>query len=233
MSIKNTKIIDSSGTKSNQHFDLDLGIDTDDGTKYLNESVLTAKNTHLYINGEIEKEAPWFYKALHLLNTAGQNDYITIHLNTPGGDVVIAAQLLNAINMCKAKITLILEGQCCSAGTMLAFGGSYDNIVVSEYTLFLFHTGSTLVGGRLDIAKESLLGMEEWVKNIMRNCYKDILTKEEIKRLEDGAEIYMLASDVISRLKQRSRLIELENKKLEERNKKVKTKKKSVNKTEK
>lgn len=167
------------------------------------EILTGGKITHFYLNGSISEDAKWYYPALKLFNTASVYDEIYLHLNTVGGALYATAQLLNAINTCAGNVHLIVEGDCSSAGTTIAFGGKYKSIQISDFSIFMFHTSSAGKYARIDMAKSYLKGIERWCTFIERQCYQGILTEEELKQLEEGAEIYLLASEVKERLKNR------------------------------
>lgn len=167
---------------------------------YFNTVLTGGKITHFYLNGDIDEESKWYFPALHLFNNASKYDEIYLHLNTPGGNMYMTVQLLNAINTCAGNIHLIVEGECGSAGTMIAFGGKYKSIQISDFSIFLFHTTTAGSYDRIDIAKTYLKSIEKWSTFIDRQCYRGILTEEELNQLEEGAEIYLLASDVKTRL---------------------------------
>lgn len=164
------------------------------------EILTGSKITHFYLNGTIQQSSVWYFPALHLFNTASEYDVIYLHLNTIGGALAETVQLLNAINTCNADVHLRVEGECSSAGSMIAFGGKYKSIQIGDMTAFLFHTSTAGKYERIDIAKAYLKGIEKWSNLINRQCYQGILTEEELTRLEEGDEIYLLAPEIKSRL---------------------------------
>ena len=170
---------------------------------HFNEILTGGKITHFYLNGDISEESKWYFPALHLFNNASGYDEIYLHLNSPGGNLFNMVQILNAINTCAGNVHLIVEGECSSAGSMIAFGGKYKSIQISDLSIFLFHTPTAGKYARLDMAKSYLKGVEKWSNVVHRQCYQGILTEVELNQLEEGAEIYLLASDVKARLKDR------------------------------
>lgn len=167
---------------------------------YFHETLTGSKITHFYLNGSIRNTSPWYYPALQLFNTASPYDEIYFHLNTIGGALSESVQLLNAINTCQGNVHLIVEGECSSAGNILAFGGKYKSIQINDVSTFLFHTAAAGRYHRVDIAKAYLKGIEQWSNLINRQCYQGILTEEELTQLEEGAEIHLLAPEIKTRL---------------------------------
>lgn len=168
---------------------------------HFNEILTGGKITHFYLNGDISEESKWYFPALHLFNNASSYDEIYLHLNTSGGNLFNMVQILNAINTCAGNVHLIVEGECSSAGSMIAFGGKYKSIQISDLSIFLFHTSTAGKYARIDIAKSYLRGVEKWSSIVYHQCYQSVLTEDELSRLEEGAEIYLLAPEVKTRLK--------------------------------
>lgn len=132
------------------------------------------------------------------IRNAGPNDMIEFHLNTPGGNVYTAIELLNAFATTEAHVHCVISGICASAGTILmAVGDSYE---ISPWASFMFHNYSGGMAGKGNEMYAQMIYERDWSVNFMRDIYEDILTPEEIDRLVDGADFWLTADDVGDRL---------------------------------
>lgn len=132
------------------------------------------------------------------IRSAGPNDVIEFHLNTPGGDVYTAIELLGAFQETEAHVHVIINGICASAGTILMTVG--DSFEISPWTSFMFHNYS---GGMRGKGNEMHIQMEyerKWAVGFMHDIYDGILTKDEIDQLVDGRDFWLTADDVGDRL---------------------------------
>jgi ATP-dependent protease ClpP protease subunit len=167
-------------------------------------------NIHeFYLSGEIESSEnyiSWFDTIRH----AGESDIVKIYINSPGGDVFTAVQFMRALQETSASIVVSVEGLCASAATMIMLAA--DSYEVSEHTMFMFHTYS---GGSIGKGHEMHSQIEHervWSVKLITDVYKHFLTDAEIKRVIDGADLWMSGDEVIERLKKRKELFETEEK---------------------
>jgi ATP-dependent protease ClpP protease subunit len=162
-----------------------------------------------YLSGEIESSEnyiSWFDSIRH----AGENDIVKIYINSPGGDVFTAIQFMRALQETSASVVVSVEGLCASAATMIMLAA--DSYEVSEHTMFMFHTYS---GGSIGKGHEMHSQIEHervWSVKLITDVYEHFLTEVEIKRVIDGADLWMSGDEVIERLKKRKELFEAEEK---------------------
>ena len=91
----------------------------------------------LLISGEINEEiANAFMSQLYHLNSIS-HDPIKIHLNTPGGDLLQAFAMYDAMGVVAAPIIIITTGACMSCGLILLLGG--DQRYATQHTRFFYH----------------------------------------------------------------------------------------------
>ena len=72
----------------------------------------------LYLVGEIG-DAKNYISWFELIRNARPNDMITIHINSPGGNLYTTLQILRVMKESRASITCSIEGACMSAATMM------------------------------------------------------------------------------------------------------------------
>lgn len=170
-----------------------------DEIKYLFSQAKEIHEHHYYLVGEIG--APDFYTdLLHVLNTAEENDLITIHINSVGGNAFTAIQIMSAISTCKGVVHTTIEGEAASAASIIFLTGHYMS--VAPFSLMMCHNWAGLMCGKghemiahLDFNKRNF-------KALLYKVYSKFLTDEEIAKIEDGADLYFDADEIMQRLKQ-------------------------------
>jgi ATP-dependent protease ClpP protease subunit len=178
---------------------------------------------HFYITDEIEDPEPY----LDLINTlkiSEEHDTIYIYLNTPGGSLDTAMQIISSIKQSKAHVITSLEGTCASAGTLIFLSG--DSFIINGHSTFMVHGYSHFVGGKGHEVKARVQYTEEFFEQIANDFYKDVLKPEEIQEVLNGVDIWFDSKKLIERLKQSGR-IESEEAQVVETTPKKKAKKKT------
>lgn len=156
-----------------------------------------AMRHEVYLSGPLtgpEDYVDW----VRTIRSAGPDDVIELHLNTPGGDVYTAIQLLHAFDSTDAHVHVVIAGICASAGTILMTVG--DSFEIHPATSFMFHNYS---GGMRGKGNEMHIQMEyerKWSVQFMKDTYHGLLTEDEINSLVDGRDFWLSAEDVGDRL---------------------------------
>ena len=182
-----------------------------------------AEEYHFFLKTieNIEDYEDWF----QILINASPYDIVHLHINSGGGDLSIATQLISHITNSSATVIGCVEGDCSSASTLIFF--KCDAWEISDHTTFLFHTYKTgLMGKGVDL-QDSIDFNKKWWQKFVLDCYTGILTETEIQALLNGKEIYLLGDEVTSRLEAKVlKMKEQAEKELEEpKLKKARTKK--------
>lgn len=163
--------------------------------KYFEQPI--ARVINLYLCGPIqgaEEYVEWF----QILRSVGENDIIYIRINSEGGDLFAALQLVRAIEECKGNVVVSVEGICMSAATLIFLAGhAYE---VSDHTIFMFHNYSSGAIGKGGEMYDQITHFRSWSEKLFASFYKDFLTPEEIKSMLDNKDIWMDAQEVIKRL---------------------------------
>ena len=167
--------------------------------KYLFSQSKEIHEHHYYLVGEIGP-SDFYTDLLHVLNTAEENDLITIHINSVGGDAFTAIQIMSAISTCKGIVHTTIEGEASSAASIIFLTGHYMS--VAPFSLMMCHNWAGLMCGKghemiahLDFNKRNF-------KALLYKVYSKFLTDEEIAKIEDGADLYFDADEIMQRLKQ-------------------------------
>ena len=152
----------------------------------------------LRINGTIAEES-WFDDditpalfASELNNGSGD---VTVWINSPGGDVVAAAQIYNLLTTYPGTVRVCIDGVAASAASVVAMAGS--TVAMSPVSMLMIHNPATLaIGDKDELAKA--MSMLEAVKDSIINAYqhKTGLSRAKLSKLMD-AETWMDARAAI------------------------------------
>lgn len=153
--------------------------------------------THIYLSGEITNPED-YTEILQALNEAQEGDNITIHMNSGGGQVRTAMQIVNAIRQTKAVVTGSLEAECHSAMTYIFL--SCDQWLVHPNSLMLIHNYSGGNYGKGYEGLEATKNIYAWITKIMQDVYKGFLTEDEIKTVCSDKDIWLHSEEIMSRL---------------------------------
>lgn len=153
---------------------------------------------NLYLCGEI-KPAEEYIEWCQLFRHASENDVIYIRINSEGGDLFSALQLVRAIQESSATVIASVEGICMSAATLIFL--SADRFELSDHTMFMFHNYSSGAFGKGGEMYDQITHFRGWSEKLFNSFYKDFLTKDEIKAMLDNKDIWMDADEVAKRLK--------------------------------
>jgi ATP-dependent protease ClpP protease subunit len=166
--------------------------------RYFAQPVATVVN--LYLCGEI-KAAEEYVEWFQLFRAAGETDTIYIRINSEGGDLFAALQIVRAIQESNATIVCSVEGICMSAATLIFL--SADRFELSDHTMFMFHNYSSGTIGKGGEMYDQITHFRAWSEKLFASFYKDFLTPEEIKSMLDNKDIWLDAEEVAERLKNR------------------------------
>lgn len=158
-----------------------------------------------YLCGEIgdpEDYVEWF----HIISNARETDIIKFNINSPGGNLFTAVQLLQALDCTAARLVMNVAGLCASAATLIFLAG--DEYMINEHSSFLFHNYSGGIGGKGGEMYHSVIHQRKWSEQLLRKAYLDFLTEEEISALIDDKDIWMDSETVYSRLQARNEKLE-------------------------
>ncbi|AHI22091.1 head maturation protease, ClpP-related [Corynebacterium vitaeruminis] len=152
----------------------------------------------LRINGQIADES-WFdddiTPAIFARELNAGSGPVTIWLNSPGGDVVAAAQIYNMLLDYPGPVTVNIDGIAASAASVIAMAAG--TVAMTPVSMLMIHNPATLaVGDKDELAKA--MSMLESVKDAILNAYqlKTGLSRAKLSKLMD-AETWMDARAAI------------------------------------
>lgn len=135
---------------------------------------------------------------LRAVTDARTNDEVTIHINCYGGDITTAFNIIDVLATSQANIHISVEGNCCSAATMIALVG--DTWDIMPHSFFMCHAYSSFRFGKRQELNASSEFDKVWLDKSIREIYKGFLTEDELERLMKGEDFYFTAEEVVTRL---------------------------------
>jgi len=173
--------------------------------KLLTKVFLQKTFHHVWLNSEIES-ADKYVDVFDCLMQATEGDVVAVHINSPGGDLDTALQIIDAIESTPATTIAFLEGQACSAGSMIAM--ACENVEVSEYAYMMIHTFNQGISGKFSDIQNSTDFHKKWWKEVFEKLYADFCTPEEIERVLAGHELWLDAEQIVERFAHRKQVRE-------------------------
>lgn len=163
---------------------------------------------HFYIHGVIEDEISMYSDLLNVLKTSNENDTIIMYINSEGGSLRIALQIANAMLATPAKVITSLDGEACSAATLLFLAG--HEFIVNPNCTFMIHFYSSGVWGKGHELESRVNHLGSNVAKLMRSFYDKILSEEEMNGVISGRDIYMDSDELLERLESCQEKLEIE-----------------------
>jgi ATP-dependent protease ClpP protease subunit len=160
-----------------------------------------------YITGVIGAVQP-YQDLIHTIRTANEGDIINMYLNSSGGRLATAVQIVSAMRLTKARIHVHIEGDCISATTFIAMHG--DEYTISPFCRFMFHNYSGSMLGKGGEMHSNAVYMHSWIDEFYHDIYKNFLTNEEIKSIIDGVDMWMSSDSFADRMSYKKELEYLE-----------------------
>jgi len=162
-----------------------------------------------YLTGRIE-EADQYIAVFDMIRHASEEDIIKIYVNSPGGDLFTALQFGRAMGDSDATIIVSVEGQCCSAATIIALAA--DMVELSNHCVWMCHNYSSGMTGKGHELHSQAEFERDWSIKLMKDIYDGFLSESEIQRMLNGADIWMSTDDVMERLNKRQKHMQKKNK---------------------
>ena len=163
---------------------------------------------HLWLIDDID-DAKSFLKWFDLLQSAGEDDLVIIHVNCRGGDLMTAIQIVTQIKLCQAQVVCQIEAACCSAATIIAL--ACDGLICYPHGYMMIHTSSGCTFGKQSDIKNEEAFYNTWLENFFNEIYKHFLSKKEIQGVLNGVDMWLPAEDVMDRFKKKVDIINREN----------------------
>lgn len=160
---------------------------------------VTSENSELIIEGEISSES-WYGDESTPTQLreelAKHSGDLTVHINSPGGDVFAGVAMFNALKKHNGSITIVVDSLAASIASIISMAG--DRIVMAEGSMMYVHKPWTAVVGNSDEMREAANVLEKLADNLV-DIYVNRTgrSKEEILSYLDGEGKWMTAQEAV------------------------------------
>lgn len=196
---------------------------------YLQERTSTLGR--FFIDGDIEPAR--YYRPLlqHLLN-ANEGDIVELYINSDGGCLSGAQQVIEGIRMTNASVYGIVTGACHSAASMIML--SCHDVMITDSAESLVHCASYGMGrSKQSDVKAHVDFSTRQLEKLIDETYEGFLSPEEIASVKNGKELWFDAQELRQRLEKRNAYFEEKHNKQQEEKEKASQKKPRKPKTKK
>jgi ATP-dependent Clp endopeptidase proteolytic subunit ClpP len=120
---------------------------------------------------------------------------MTVHLNTPGGDVFDGLTIYNALKQHPAEVTVVVDGLAASIGSVIAMAG--DRVVMAKTATMMIHDAWTVgLGNAADMRKTADL-LDKTSDNLARVYAERTGTESEDWRTKMREETWFSADEAV------------------------------------
>ena len=175
--------------------------------QYLPHYVSTSQSScvKLFLDEPI-KEVKYYRNILNAIESLDQDDAVLIKVDSPGGYLGSAMQIINAIQNTDAQVHVQIDGMAASAASLIALAA--PSVSVAPYASMMIHPATFGSGGIQSNVVTHSAFVDKQVKQIMKDIYSDFLTDKEFSEVMLGAELWFDSDQIIERLEKRAELQE-------------------------
>jgi len=155
-----------------------------------------------YLSGEI-RASEYYTTVFHVFRTANPQDIIKIHINSIGGDLDTTIQFIRVLSESNAHVIASIEGECCSAATLIMLIA--DEVEITPFSTFLFHNYSSGLVGKGSELLDQVTHYQQWALDLFHSMYDNFLTPTEFEDMLKGKDIWMSPDEVTKRLEKRNK----------------------------
>ena len=152
---------------------------------------------HFFIHGEVGCSSNYI-DLLDALYNGTEADTIYIHINTMGGYLDTAIELIQAMSTTPAHVITCADGLVASAGSLLFFSG--HAFVVGKFCEVMLHDGSGGPYGKFNENKKSIDSSSKRLELLYHSVYEPFFTKKEVAKVLKGEDLYLLSEEVEERI---------------------------------
>lgn len=182
------------GVKKLSSYEEDFNIGSSVGFTY-------AEEVYRRFTFEIDSEIvePSYYSALiNTLENATETDTVILRINSVGGRVDSAIDLVTALQNTLARTIAHTTGHCYSAATLLAL--SCGEVYVGSYSDWMLHNAAGGFGGTIVDIKQQANHEHDMLEKLFKDVYIPFLSEEEVDLLLRNGAIWLTAEEVKERL---------------------------------
>lgn len=168
-------------------------------------------NSHVFFLDEDIDEPSKYRDITQLLITCSPDDIVSIIINSNGGRLDSACQLMEAIAGCQGHVVATVVGAAYSAASMIACVVPECN--VTDSAEFMLHTAEYGNIGSVPHVKAHTDFTTAHTHKLLDKVYGDFLSPTELAELKAGKEFWFSAEEARLRFQKRNALREMKLKK--------------------
>lgn len=172
-----------------------------------NDSIRTMPikfNSHVFYLDEDVGDPSMYRDITHMLLTCSPEDTVSIIINSCGGRLDSACQLMEAIEACQGKVQATVIGAAYSAASMIAC--VVPEVRITDSAEMMIHTAAYGTVGTVPNVKAHTDFITAQVNNLIDKVYGDFLTPDEIRQLKNGKEFWFGAEEARRRFEHREKV---------------------------
>ena len=170
------------------------------------------KDRIIFVSGEITDESANIIVSELLYLDSLSHDEINLYINSPGGYIDTAVQLISQIKLSEAQVICQIESACCSAATLIAL--SCQGLACYPHAYMMIHTSSGCSFGKQSDIRRQEAFYNTWLDNLFKDIYKDFLTGKEIDSVLNGNDIWLTSDEITERFRHKVEIMNREHAKI-------------------
>lgn len=166
---------------------------------FISESTATKTRYDIYLTGEI---TDGYFEVLNCLRQAATDDEIHMFINSEGGSLDTALQIINAIDQTPARLVTYIDSRAHSAAALIFLQGQECH--VSKNSTMCCHFWSGGAKGRAADVKTYIDFYSNATKKMFRGYLEGFIKEEEFVDLFNGKDFYFDYEEICKRLDDRN-----------------------------
>jgi len=150
-----------------------------------------------YLLGEVV-ETEKYLDLIQYIDSMDAEDTLHLKINSEGGDVTTGIAIIQSMRTTSGFIVTEQMSIAGSISALMLMAG--DSIVINDFGVTLFHTYSITVGGKRHELNALMAAENVRYKRAIKDLCCAVLTKRELKNIENGMDVWIQADDMNSRL---------------------------------
>lgn len=150
-----------------------------------------------YLLGEVV-ETEKYLDLIQYIDSMDAEDTLHLKINSEGGDVTTGIAIIQSMRTTGGFIVTEQMSIAGSISALMLMAG--DSIVINDFGVTLFHTYSITVGGKRHELNALMAAENVRYKRAIKDLCSAVLTKRELKNIENGMDVWIQADDMNTRL---------------------------------
>lgn len=143
-------------------------------------------------------EPSYYRNLITVLNNATENDLIVLNINSQGGMLDSAINIMDALSNTRAHTLAYTTGSCYSAATLIAL--SCNSVEVGEFSNWMIHDGSYgVVSKSTDIVNRASFE-NKFIRKLFKKVYVPFINETELEDIMRGLDLWLTSEEVQERL---------------------------------